>query len=218
MENKNTLAKIALGINAVLIILIIILFINMNNKENSVVSSDEISTNDSLTLDDINTSAASQPTGEIAFFNLDTLNSKLLLFTEIKKQIEDAGKSAENKMKRKQKEIAAWKSKWEKKGQLLSNEEAQYMQEAESMQRKAAEFEQNVQMKFAQEQDQWMQTYAIRLSNFTNDFAEEKGLDAIFAYTFGQSPWYYNPALDITDQLAEIMNAEYKRSTESTKD
>ena len=68
-------------------------------------------------------------------------------------------------------------------------------------------------MQMQQEQAQLMETYALRLSGFTKDYAQENGYDAIQAYQFGQSLWYYNPSLDITNELAKIMNDDYTAST-----
>lgn len=153
------------------------------------------------------------PTGKMGFFNLDSLNSKLSLFKEIETEIQASAKKAEQKMKNKQAEINNWEKKWSSKGQLLSSEQEKYMQEAQQMQQKAAMFEQNVQVQMQQEQAQLMETYALRLSGFTKDYAKSNGYDAIQAYQFGQSLWYYNPALDITDALAKIMNDDYNAST-----
>ena len=75
---------------------------------------------------------------------------------------------------------------------------------------------QNIQIKMAQEQESLMQTYALRLSNFTKDYAQNNGFDAVLAYQFGQSLWYYNSALDITNDLAKIMNSDYEMSTNKT--
>jgi len=154
-----------------------------------------------------------EATGKMGFFNLDSLNSKLSLFKEIETEIQASAKKAEQKMKNKQAEINNWEKKWSSKGQLLSSEQEKYMQEAQQMQQKAAMFEQNVQMQMQQEQAQLMETYALRLSGFTKDYAQNNGYDAIQAYQFGQSLWYYNPALDITNDLAKIMNADYNSST-----
>ena len=149
----------------------------------------------------------------IGFFNLDSLNSKLSLFKEIEDEIQTSAKKAEQKMKNKQAEINNWEKKWSSKGQLLSSEQEKYMQEAQQMQQKAAMFEQKVQMQMQQEQAQLMETYALRLSGFTKNYAQENGLDAVMAYQFGQSLWYYNPELDITNKLAKIMNDDYNSSS-----
>lgn len=212
MENNNKLAKLSLAINAVLIIFIIMAFVKIGKSNSNLVSvnnTDTTSTGETVHI---------EPTGKIGFFNLDSLNSQLALFKEIEQEMQNSAKNAENKMKKKQAEINAWEQKWSKKGQLLSSEQEQYMKEAQNMQNDAMQFEQNVQMKMVQEQESLMQTYALRLSNFTKDYAQDNGFDAVFAYQFGQSLWYYNPALDITNDLAKIMNDDYASSTGATEE
>lgn len=175
------------------------------NTEDNVITTSEVAIDNS-------TEGIIESTGKMGFFNLDSLNSKLSLFKEIETEIQASAKKAEQKMKNKQAEINNWEKKWSSKGQLLSSEQEKYMQEAQQMQQKAAMFEQNVQMQMQQEQAQLMETYALRLSGFTKDYAQNNGFDAIQAYQFGQSLWYYNPTLDITNQLAEIMNNDYNSS------
>ncbi len=211
MEKSNSLAKIALAINVVLIILVIILFTKIGGSDSSEQTSANDSTTDS-THTETKPVVVSHSNGEekIAFFNMDSLNSKLDLFSEIEKEIKDAGLAAERKMKKKQRDIDSWKAKWEKKGQLLSSEQEQYYKEAEKMQAEAMQFEQNVQLKLAQDQENLMKTYALRISNYCSDFAKENGYTAVFSYQFGQSPWYYDAGLDITNQLASVMNASFK--------
>ena len=123
--------------------------------------------------------------------------------------MQNSAKNAENKMKNKQAEIDRWEKNWATKGNLLPSEQEKYMKEAQSMQTNAMDFERNVQMKMQQEQSDWMQTYALRLSEFTKNYALENGFDAVYAYQFGQSLWYYNDNLDITNDLAKIMNNDY---------
>jgi outer membrane protein len=208
MENNNTLAKVSLAINAILIVLVIVIFTKLPSTSSE---SDEsvLAMNDSTVVEDLGFS----PTNKIGFFNLDSLNAQLGLFKEIEVEIQNASKSAENKMKKKQAEIDNWKNKWEKKGKLLSSEIPVYEQEAMEIQNDAMQFEQNVQMKLMQEQEELMQTYALRLSNYTKDYAKENGYDMIQAYQFGQSLWYYNPQLDITADLAKVMNDDYNSSS-----
>ncbi len=215
MENKNTLAKIALAINVILIILVIILFTKTGKGEDTETAQNhtQLLTNDSV-VSSVNHSSS----GTIAFFNMDSLNSKLMLYAEIEKEIQDAAKAAEQKMRNKQRDIDNWKAKWEKRGQLLSKEQEKYYKEAEKIQNEAMQFEQNVQIKLQQEQEGLMTTYALRISNFTKDYAQANGYDAIFAYQFGQSPWYYNSALDITTELSEVMNADFSSSTADSEE
>jgi len=183
-----------------------------DEKNTTEVTEDNVTTTSEV-VTDISTENTIEATGKMGFFNLDSLNSKLSLFKEIETEIQASAKKAEQKMKNKQAEINNWEKKWLSKGQLLSSEQEKYMQEAQQMQQKAAMFEQNVQIQMQQEQAQLMETYALRLSGFTKDYAQQNGFDAIQAYQFGQSLWYYNPALDITNALAKIMNDDYNAST-----
>jgi len=207
-SNNNTLAKIALAISAILMILVIILFTKMPST--SVTDETQSSTVDTL---EVKETIVNKPTTNIAFFNMDSLGAKLDLYKEVEAGINKANKDAESKMKRKQAEISNWEKKWASKGQLLSTEQEQYMKEAQNMQNDAMQFEQRVQMELAQKQDELMLTYATRISNHCKEFGEQNGYDAVLAYTFGQNVWYYNPALDITNQLADKMNAAFAEST-----
>ncbi len=215
-NNSNTLAKVALGISVILMILVIILFTKLPSTSSSDTTDVQTEKGDSLSK--VENVVVNPPTINVAFFNMDSLGAKLDLFKEIESGINKATKDAERKMKNKQAEITAWEKKWASKGQLLSTEQEQYMKEAQKMQNDAMGFEQRVQMELAQKQDELMLTYATRVSNHCKEFAQEKGYDAILAYTFGQNVWYYNPALDITNQLAEKMNAAFAESTGKVDD
>lgn len=204
MKDNNTLAKLSLGINVILIILVIFIFTKL--PSNGTDSSGDVALNDSTST---NVIEASSPSGKTCFFNLDSLNSKIKLFAEIEQEMQNSAKNAENKMKNKQAEIDNWERGWASKGKLLPSEQDKYMKEAQNMQTNAMEFERNVQMKMQQEQSDWMQTYALRLSEFTKDYAVTNGFDAVYAYQFGQSLWYYNDNLDITNDLAKIMNDDF---------
>lgn len=216
MEN-NTLAKISLGINAVLVILVIIIFTKLPSSADETIVNDEV---DSTMFDSLGLKKASERelTGKIAFFNLDSLNSKIQLFKDIETEMQGLNKEMERKMRNKQAELDAWQEKWNKKGQLLSTEQEQYMKEAQQKQMEAQQFEQNVQMKLMQDQNVLTQTYAIRLSNYTQEIAEKEGYDYIYAYQFGQNLWYYNPALDVTNDLAKLINEDHAKSTGATSE
>jgi Skp family chaperone for outer membrane proteins len=203
MEKNNKLAKIALGINAILIVLVIVIFTKLHNHD----SNESIS---ETAVDSVgNIEVATELTGKFGFFNLDSLNSKLSLYKEIESNMKNSVQKAEDKMKKKQAEITSWERKWANKGELMSGEQETYMKEAQKIQGEAMEFERNVQMQMQQEQSKLMETYAIRLADFNKRFAQDNGYDAVFAYQFGQSPWFYNPALDITNELADMMNTEF---------
>ena len=135
MEKNNKLAQIALGINAILIVLIIVIFTKLHNHDSNESISETTITDSTGDIP-----VDSELTGKIGFFNLDSLNPKLSLFKEIEKEMKNSTTKAENKMRNKQAEITRWEQKWSKKGKLLSSEQETYMLEAQKIQNDAMEF------------------------------------------------------------------------------
>jgi outer membrane protein len=201
MENNNMLAKISLGINAMLIIAVVFLFVKLPGGESSEATEDTNDTTKTLLPDDGKMT--------IAFFNSDSLTNNLLFVKDLEMEVEASNKRAEQKMIKKQKEIQAWTAKWEKKGQLLPREQEKYMMEAQQMQQDAAMFEQQVQMELAQEQEMLMLTHFQRVTNFATDYAQSNNIDIVFSYQLGQNMVYCNPNMDITRDLIKVMNEDY---------
>ncbi|MCG8575126.1 MAG: OmpH family outer membrane protein [Flavobacteriales bacterium] len=210
-DSNNSLAKISLGINALLVICVIILFVKMPSG-GDVADTDG---NDSLP-----TFVPANPDGslKIGYFNTDTLNANLMFVKDLERDIEEATKKAEDKMRRKQNEIDAWNQKWEKRGGPLSTEQDQYMREAQELQQDAMILEQEVQLELAQEQERLMMTHVMRISNFTATFAQQEGYDMILSYQLGQNLVYINPTMDCTAALTKLLNDDYQSSTASLED
>lgn len=205
-NNSNKLAKIALGINVVLIIAIIFLFIKMPSG-----------TTQSSTSDSDTTSANSEGNQnlKIAYFNADSLSANLLIMKDVEQEMANAQTEAENKMKKKQRDLDAWQSKWQNRGMLLPNEEEQYMKEAQQKQQEAMVFEQNVQMELAQTQEMLMVSHIQRISNFAKLYAEQEGYDFILSYQMGQNIFYATPTMDVTEGMIKIMNDDYEATFSS---
>ena len=96
MKDNNNLAKLSLGINAVLIVLVIIIFMTFNSNDTAIAEVNE----DDTTV--VETEQYFEPSGKMGFFNLDSLNTKLDLFKEIEQEMQNSAKAAEKKMKNKQ--------------------------------------------------------------------------------------------------------------------
>ncbi len=206
MENNgNTLAKVSLGINVVLIIAVIILFVKLPSGEAEVVSNED----DTL----IHSSGMPAVGGEIAYFNADSLNSQLLFMKELEGEIEKAQKGAEDRMRQKEREIQAWQEKWASKGQLLPSEQQTYAQEAQLKEQEIGLFQQQVQFELAQQQEGLMVSAIQRITAATENLSKEVGYSYVFSYQFGQNMYYAAPGNDITADLVEILNEDYKESS-----
>lgn len=209
-NNSNSLAKIAIGINIVLIVAIIILFVKMPSGSSEVTANEADSTSSNIEDD-----------GElkIGYFNADSLSANLLIMADIEQQMANAQTEAENKMKQKQRDLDAWQAKWQNRGMLLPKEEEQYMKEAQQKQQDAMVFEQNVQMELGQKQEMLMFSHIQRISNFSKLFAEQEGYDFILSYQMGQNIFYASPNMDVTQGMIKIMNDDYESTfTDSTEE
>jgi Skp family chaperone for outer membrane proteins len=211
MENKgNSLAKISLFINVILIIAVIILFVKMPSGGNEVVNSNNDSKDSTLKL------MPDDGQLNIGYFNADSLNANLLFVKDLESEMANAQAAAESKMKKKQGEIEAWQQKWAKKGQLLSSEQEQYMKEAQKMEQDAMMFEQEVQMNLGQDQERLMLTHIQRVSNFCKIYAQENNYDFILSYQIGQNLFYASPNFDVTKGLVNLMNEDYSSTFDNT--
>ena len=194
------LAKLSLGINAVLIIAVIALFVKMP-KSGGGESTDSDSTSVQIPDDGKLT---------IGYYNSDSLNMKSEFVIAVQNDIEAAQKRAEQKMVNKQNEISKWQKKWEDKGpNLLDREIQQYQQEAAEIQQDAAGFEQNLQMEMAMEQEKLMMTLYTRIQTYSKSFAEKNEIDLLFSYQIGQNLSYVNPNLDVTKSFIAHTNKEF---------
>ena len=152
---------------------------------------------------------------KFAFYRLDSLEENLLLYKQIEAEIKTESDLLDSRLKKKQDQIKQWDEKWQKKGQLLSSEQKKYMEDAQMLEQEARLFEQTVQTKFLELQNELTRVFFKRVSNTVKELAEENGFDVVSAYQFGQTITYYHPDMDITAQLIEKMNAEFKNSNHS---
>jgi len=208
MENNNQLAKISLGINLVLIIAVIFLFVKMPSGTASNEESDE---NDSLS-----TSVEVQNDGEltIAYYNGDSLNNTQF-FMDLQKSMQESSTKAENRLINKQKEIEKWSARWNEKAQagLLPNEQERYYKEAAEKEQELAMLQQTVQIEAAQEQEQLMLTMYSRVNLYAKSFAEKNNIDLLLQSQLGNNISYVGPSMDVTKQFINHVNQEYSETS-----
>lgn len=204
MENNNQLAKISLGINVLLVVAVIILFVKMPS---GTADATEVEENDSLS-----TSVEVQNDGEltIAYYNGDSLNNTQF-FMDLQKSMQESSSKAENKLISKQKEIENWSARWNEKAQggLLPNEQERYYKEAGEKEQELAMLQQQVQIEAAQEQEQLMMTMYSRVNLYAKSFAENNNIDILLQCQLGNNISYVGPSMDVTSQFVNHVNKEY---------
>lgn len=210
MENKsNKLALLSLGINAVLLVLVIILFTKVGSGSNDEVSSTPACDTCETTLPPDDGKLT------IAWFNTDSLNNNLLFVSELEDLMLKSQQKAEKKLMDYQKGLDSWQRGWQERGTLLPSEQERYMKEAEAKQQEAVRFEQDVQMQLAMEQEEYMMTHIMRITKFSKQYAQENGYDMVFSFQLGQNLVYADPRMNITQPLIKLINDDYKSMNET---
>lgn len=213
MENNNQLVKISLGINVLLIIAVIFLFVKMPAAAVSDETTDE---NDSLS-----TTVEVQNDGEltIAYYNGDSLNNTQF-FIDLQKNMQESSMKAENRLMNKQKEIEKWSAKWNEKAQagLLPNEQERYYKEAAEKEQELAMLQQTLQIETAQEQEQLMMTMYSRINLYAKSFAEKNNIDLLLQSQLGNNISYVGASMDVTTQFINHVNQEYGETALSSED
>ena len=213
MENNNQLVKISLGINVLLIIAVIFLFVKMPAAAVSDETTDE---NDWLS-----TTVEVQNDGEltIAYYNGDSLNNTQF-FIDLQKNMQESSMKAENRLMNKQKEIEKWSAKWNEKAQagLLPNEQERYYKEAAEKEQELAMLQQTLQIETAQEQEQLMMTMYSRINLYAKSFAEKNNIDLLLQSQLGNNISYVGASMDVTTQFINHVNQEYGETALSSED
>lgn len=198
------LAKVSLGINAILIVAVVVLFVKSPSGSAGEVDGDDsslvhIPDNGELT---------------IAYYNSDSLSTQSDFVVDLQEQIQLSTTKAQDKMAGKEREIQRWQQSWEEKGSLMPREEQKYMEEAQSKQMEIAQFEQNLNMEVQMEQEKLMITLYMRLQNYAKTFCEKNEIDMLVSFQMGQNVIYMNPQFDVTSQFLIHVNAEYNSTFE----
>ncbi|MXV17169.1 OmpH family outer membrane protein [Hufsiella ginkgonis] len=150
---------------------------------------------------------------EIAYINLDTLQSNYAYFADIKAQIEE-------KQKRAQADLTA-------KGNAFQQEVARYQQEQPSMsadqrasteqrlarkQQELQSLNQNAGSAIANESAVENEKLYEKVSTYVKTYAKEKGYKFILTYTKGNpTVLYADERLDITKDVLAGLNGQYKK-------
>lgn len=204
MENKsNSLAKISLGINLLLVVAVIVLFMKSPSGNNNLSDREPIDTNDVSMLGDKGEQSV------VVYFNSDSLNLNSLFIVDLQAQIMQAQIDAERSMKAKEDDYMRWQRRWEEKQPLLSQEEQQYMQEAQQRQNDIMVFQQQLEQDLYAEQSKLTLTGLNRISMYARELALGNNYDFILQYAIGQNIVYCNPKMDVTNELVDLMNADY---------
>lgn len=156
--------------------------------------------------------AASTPSINIRYIDEDSVSAQYNLAKDLKEASIRAFSRLEGAQQSKAKEIQTFASQIDQK--MRSNgylSEASYnadMAKLNKMQESAQNYIANLQRTTEQELAQQQMQLNDSLQAFIKDYNKAKGYDAIL---FKSAGVYFNPALDITSEVVEGLNARYNK-------
>jgi len=198
--------NLSLVLNAVLLVLVIILFVMFNNLKKSIGQDGSTAT-----------IASKGKLLRIAYVNADSINANYLLMKDFNNEIQEK----ENQLQ----EIYAAKAK------KLQDEYQAYMQKKQSgniselddqksqqdLQAKKSELDGMQQQRDELVKDVQERNYALqkKIQKFISDYNKKAGFDYILGYeNIGGSLLYGNDSLDITKPIVSGLNQQYKDSAQ----
>jgi outer membrane protein len=150
---------------------------------------------------------------KIVYINLDTLQSKYEFFKKLSKELENKGRANQARLEAKAGELQSDYMKFQQQYQAQTLTEQQAQEAQISMERKKQELdqmEQRITDDYAQEAKRGQEMYI----NNVNDYLKRRSKEHHYSYVLGYLKWaqivFANDSLDITKQVVEGLNKEYK--------
>jgi outer membrane protein len=203
------LSKISLGINALLIVAVVVLFVRTSKSTTAIEAPELLPENSAFTSPD-------GPKGAVmAYINGDSLNAKYKFIVDKTKLLEQKYKQAELNV---QKEYNARKEQLDalmehaQSGKMTDDEapliEEKLLQLQNEMQNIEAQASRAVMEREAELRNDLMK----RVSVFMDNYAKAKGIDYIVNYQPSTNFILYgNNGYDVTTEVISLLNAEYEK-------
>ena len=211
MNNKGSLI-----VNSILGLAIIILFVlqfsgeTKSNVTDIVAEEEKVEPRHPLMIK--NRPADSNMVGlTIGYVNSDTVTANYLFSKQLNADLMAKQSSAENKLRKEAEKLQADAQKFQQGAPIMGSEElertqAELMQRQEELQMLEYELSQKLQDKgYKANYD-----YIMATDKYLQKIGKELGYDYIFGYRTGDLVMYANPDFDITKQVIELLNNEYR--------
>ena len=159
------------------------------------------------------------PTTNIRYYNMDSVMSNYEMvktFNEVNlrtmTELQNAETSRSNELQRLASNI---QQKMQNNGYLSEASYNADMAEYNQKQQQAQNYLGSLQMKAQEEAARQQQVFLDSINSFLATYNKAHHYDAIIVYSPGD---YFNPALDITQEIVDGLNAAYKKSAKADKD
>lgn len=159
------------------------------------------------------TEAAAAEASKIRFYNLDSISKNYKLIENLNAEANVAMTNYQNEERRYANQLQQLQAQIEDKarnnGYLTQQSYEADMQNYQTKATQAQNYLGNLQQQLAIKAQEQQQLLLDSINNFLRAYNADKGYEAIFVLNPGE---YANPALDITDEIVEGLNARYDAS------
>jgi outer membrane protein len=160
--------------------------------------------------------SANDPQGSktfrLAYFNLDSLESRYQYFKDVLDQVKDKENQMNAELNGLEKSYQKKISEWQKKAPTMSQTESQEAQQ------EYAQMQQNYQMRKQTLQESLMKhnedlkaDIRKKIEDYLKEYNKEKGYNYIISYEANSFIYIRDTANNITDDLVNGLNASYKK-------
>jgi outer membrane protein len=201
--------------NVILIIAVVILFVMQFSKGGGVaekpVEPKEVKS-DSIKIEPVD----ELKKFNVAYINSDTLSKYSDYINDITKDLKSKQATAEYKLQKMVKAHQKSVEEFQRDQPVMGQAEAQRKySELMANEQKIMQEEQVLTQKYAEKEAKIMTDYVYETDGFMQRIGRELGYDYIMSYRVGGAMLYANPELDITSNVIDLLNAEYKKSKET---
>ena len=157
---------------------------------------------------------------KIGYYHNDSLNENYKLIEAITNEMESKIGQMSSSFEQKVKSFENWARSYDEKmrnNMLISSEIEKFQQQYQQRQMELEREQQNLQMQVQQIQNDNLMKAFKRVEDFCKRYAEENGYDLILQYAQGGQVMYISPAMDVTADIVNGLNAEYDELNEPSE-
>jgi outer membrane protein len=203
--------------NVILVIAVIVLFVLQLSSKSDSAQPIEVKpdiTQEVPTTSKLNTGEA--PAFKVAYVNSDTVTTYYDFSKHMTSKLQASQSSAESKLKGLYSKYEKQRKDFEAQAPIMGQDELQRKaQEIGQLEQSIMQKEQELSAELAQKEAQVMTDYVYETDKFMQVIGKQLGYDYVMSYRVGGPMLYANPELDITAEVVELLNLEYKKSKES---
>lgn len=208
--------KLLLGLNVVLVIAVIILFVIVFQLKSSLAIGNASGGNVAVSN---KPNHDGDPKIKIAYFELDSLSNNYTYYKNIRKSLSSKENQINSQLTSLKNAVINKAQYYQEKGPNMNqNEQIAAQQDMQKLQQNYAMKEQELTQQFHDETNKKLLDVRTRIQNFLKSFAKEKGYAYVVATSEDDNIFYYKDSVrNITAELVNGLNTLDKAADKTSK-